>query len=316
MSTPAARQDGQPGSPATESTGTSHTSRTTRNAESKGRAAESKGEQAASSPAMRWLARGGLVARGVLYLIIGGIAIQVAFGSSGREADQTGALHLLGRNPAGQVALWLLVVGFAGMCLWRLTEAAFGAAEDDGKEATTRLASLGRAVVYGFITYGVLKYAIGVGGPKSSDQQSVDLTATAMRHPGGQVLVGLVGGALAIGGLFMAWSHARAKFLEKMNTSAMSARTEQVVTWIGRIGGVARGAVFVTAGVFLMIAAVNFQPQQAKGVDSALRALARTPLGPWLLLVVAIGLILFGVFSSCCEARWRKVQPGDSPPSR
>jgi hypothetical protein len=275
----------------------------------------SKGHQAARSPVMRWLARAGLVARGVLYLIIGWIAIQVAFGSSGRQADQAGALHLLGRNPAGEVALWLLVVGFAGMCLWRLAEVIFGAAETDGGKASVRLASLGRVLIYGFITYGVLKYALGVGGPKSSDQQSMDLTAKAMSYPGGRVIVIIAGVALAGGGLALAWSFARAKFLKKLNTSEMSARTEKVVTWLGRIGGVARGAVFVTAGVFLIIAAVNYQPQQAKGIDSALRALARTPLGPWLLLVVAIGLILFGAFS-CCEARWRKVQPGHFSPSR
>lgn len=275
----------------------------------------SKGHQAARSPVMRWLARAGLVARGVLYLIIGWIAIQVAFGSSGRQADQTGALHLLGRNPAGQVALWLLAIGFAGMCLWRLAEVIFGAAETDGDKASVRLASLGRVLIYGFITYGVFKYALGIGGPKSSDQQSMDLTAKAMSHPGGRVAVIVAGVALAGGGLALAWSFARTKFLKKLNTAEMSARTEKVVTWLGRIGGVARGAVFATAGVFLIIAAVSYQPQRAKGVDSALRALARTPLGPWLLLVVAIGLILFGAFS-CCEARWRKVQPGRFSPSR
>src|ERR1700761_6489713 len=114
-----------------------------------GRPGRARGRQAASSPALRWLARAGLVARGVLYVIIGWIAIQVAFGQSGQQADQTGALHLLGRSPAGQVALWLLAVGFAAMCVWRLTEAAFGAAEDDGAKATVRLSSLGRAVIYG-----------------------------------------------------------------------------------------------------------------------------------------------------------------------
>ncbi|HEY2237329.1 MAG TPA: DUF1206 domain-containing protein, partial [Streptosporangiaceae bacterium] len=112
---------------------------------------------------------------------------------------------------------------------------------------------------------------------------------------------------------FMAWSSITKKFLEKLNTAAMSHRTLQVVTWLGRVGGVARGTIFVTAGVFLIIAAAEVKPQQAKGIDSALRALTRTPLGPWLLLVVAIGLVLFGAFS-CCEARWRKVQPGHSSP--
>jgi hypothetical protein len=280
-----------------------------------GQIGRSEGDQAAHSRALRWLARAGLVARGALYVIIGWIAIQVAFGQSGQQADQTGALHLLGRNPAGEVALWLLVVGFAGMCLWRLAEAIFGGAEPNGDKATTRLSALARVLIYGFIAFGVLKYAVGVGGPKSSDQQSVDLTATVMRHPGGRIAVIVAGVALAAGGLALAWSFGRKHFLDRMNTGEMSARTKKVVTWLGQVGGIARGAVFVIAGVFLVIAAVNFQPQQAKGVDAALRELARTPLGPWLLLVVAVGLVMFGAFS-CCEARWRKVQPGHSSPSR
>jgi len=304
---------------------TSAARRDTRRAGRKGKAA---GRQAAQSPALRWLARAGLAARGVLYLIIGWIAIQVAFGQSSHQADQTGALRLLGRNPAGEVALWLLVIGFAGMCLWRVTEAIYGVAgSGEDNKATERLAALGRALVYGFITFGVLKYAVGLGAPKSSDQQSVDLTATVMRHPGGRVAVIIVGVALAGGGLALAYSAARSRFLKKLNTGEMTTHTRTVVTWLGRVGGVARGAVFVIAGIFLIVAAADARPQQAKGLDTALRALTRTALGPWLLLVVAIGLIMFGAFS-CCEARWRRVQvqgqgqdvspgsssPGSSPP--
>jgi hypothetical protein len=266
--------------------------------------------KAANSPALRYLARAGLAARGALYVIIGWIAIQVAFGHAGDEADQAGALRMLGRDPAGEIALWLLVIGFAGMCLWRLSEAIFGAAGPDGGKATARLSSLVKALIYGFIAFGVLKYALGVGGPKSSDQQSVDLTATAMSHPGGRVAVVTAGVVLAITGLVMAFSAWHKLFFKKLDTSQMGPHAQTVVGWLGRVGGIARGAVFIIAGVFLIIAAVDARPQQAKGIDSALRALARTPLGPWLLLIVAIGLIMFGAFS-CCEARWRRVQPGD-----
>ncbi len=86
----------------------------------------------------------------------------------------------------------------------------------------------------------------------------------------------------------------------------MRARTRRIVEWLGKFGGVARGTVFATAGIFLVVAAVQARPQQAKGVDSSLRALAATPLGPWLLVLVAIGLIMFGLFSFC-QARWRRL---------
>jgi hypothetical protein len=88
--------------------------------------------------------------------------------------------------------------------------------------------------------------------------------------------------------------------------SSASPAVQRVVTRLGQVGGIARGAVFGTAGVFLIVAGVRASPDKAKGIDSALRALARTPLGPWLLAAVAAGLIVFGVYS-WCEARWREV---------
>ncbi|MGA2824929.1 MAG: DUF1206 domain-containing protein, partial [Streptosporangiaceae bacterium] len=170
---------------------------------------------------MRFLARAGLAARGVIYVIIGWIAVQIAFGHSGQQADRTGALHLLGGNRFGEVTLWLLVIGFAGMTLWRLTEAAYGSAGPDGRKASTRLAALGRAVIYGFIAYGVLKYALGVGAPQSSNQQSVDLTASAMSHPGGRVAVVIAGLVIAGAGLYLAYSAWQKHFLKKLNAGQM-----------------------------------------------------------------------------------------------
>ncbi len=127
-----------------------------------------------------------------------------------------------------------------------------------------------------------------------------------MSHPGGRVVVVIAGLALIGAGIALAYSAARKHLLKKLATGQMRPRARQAVTWLGQAGGIARGAVFVTAGVFLVVAAIEAQPQQAKGLDSALRALAATPLGPWLLVAVAIGLIMFGAFS-CCEARWRRL---------
>jgi hypothetical protein len=252
---------------------------------------------------MRFLARAGLAARGVMYVIIGWIAVQIAFGHSRQQADRTGALHSISSTPVGGVLLWLLVIGFFGMALWRLSEALYGAPGTSGRKASQRLAALARAIVYGVIGYGILKYVLGAGGPQSSDTESVDLTATLLRHPGGQALVVVIGLAFIGGGACLAYQAWRKEFRRDFELGPVRPRTRRVVEWLGEFGGIARGAVFVTAGVFLVVAAVDAEPQQAKGLDSSLRTLAAAPLGPWLLVLVAIGLIMFGLFS-CCEARW------------
>jgi hypothetical protein len=251
---------------------------------------------------MRFLARAGLAARGVMYAIIGWIAVQVAFGHSRQQADRTGALHSIGSTPIGGILLWLLVIGFIGMALWRLSEAVYGSPGTSGPKASSRLAALARAVVYAAVAYGVLEYAIGAGSPQSSDEQSVDLTATLLRHPGGRALVVVIGLAFIGGGLYLAYRAWRKAFRPELELGRLRPVLRRGVEWLGEWGGMARGIVFVTVGVFLVIAAADAQPQQAKGIDSALRTLAATPLGPWLLVLVAIGLIMFGLFS-CCEAK-------------
>jgi Domain of Unknown Function (DUF1206) len=165
--------------------------------------------------------------------------------------------------------------------------------------------ALAKAVIYAVIAYGVLKYALGLGAPQSSNKQSVDLTATLMRYTGGKVLVVVIGLVLIGAGLYLGYQAWRERFRTDMDLGRLSPRTRKIVEWLGRVGGVARGVVFITAGIFLVVAAVEAKPQQAKGIDSSLRELAVTPAGPWLLALVAIGLIMFGLFS-CCEARLRR----------
>jgi hypothetical protein len=265
-----------------------------------------RARRAADSPYMSWLGRAGLAARGTMYILIGIIAVQIATGNSSQQADRTGAVRLVAKTPFGSVILWLLVIGFAGMTLWRLSEAIWGAPGEGGRKASKRVASLARAIFYGAVTYGVLKYALGVGAPSSSDKQSQDLTADALKVSGGQVLVGIAGAVVIGAGLYVAYRAFKRKFLKHLRLGSASARTRKVVTRLGQVGGIARGVVFATVGVFLIIAAADANPKQAKGIDSALRALAHTPAGPWVLIVIALGLVTFGVYS-WCEARWRDV---------
>jgi Domain of Unknown Function (DUF1206) len=270
------------------------------------RPAPRSGRSGQTGRVMAWLARAGLVARGLMYVLIGIIAVQVAIDGSHQQADRTGAVRLVAQTAFGTAILWLLVIGFAGMTLWRLSEAAWGSPGADGRKASKRLANLARAVFYALVTFGILKYALGVGQPSSSDTQSQDLTADALKYQGGQVVVALAGVVVVIAGLYVIYRAYKLKFLKHLRMGSASPRTRKVVTRLGQVGGIARGLVFATIGVFLVIAAKDANPKQAKGIDSALRALAHTPLGPWLLVVVAIGLVMFGVYS-WCEARWRAV---------
>ena len=262
--------------------------------------------RAGNSRYVDWLARAGFGARGVMYVLIGILAIEIAFGSSGHKADQSGAVRVVGNTPLGGLLLWLLVIGFAGMALWRLSEALYGGPGPDGRKASSRLIARFKTVLYGFIAFFIAKYALGLGAPKSSDKQSVDLTSTAMRAPGGRLLVGIVGLVLIGVGAWLAWRAFQRKFLSDLRTGEMSPQTRKVVTFLGRYGGIARGIVFGAAGLFLLIAGFTANAHKAKGIDATLRAFTKTPAGPWLLVLVAIGLIMFGAFS-LCEARWRRV---------
>ena len=273
------------------------------------RSVKSAGRQAASSRWLGWLARGGFAARGVTYLLIGVLAVQIGLGAGGKEADRSGALHAIAAHPGGTAVLWLLAVGFAGMALWRLAEAVYGQAGPGGRTAGKRLASLARGIFYGVVCAGVVGFVSGSGGPASGNSQSRDLTARLMSRAGGRWLVLLIGLGVAGAGIAMAVGGVRRTFRKHLRLAQMSSRTRQVVEALGLVGTTARGIVFGVVGVFLVIAAVTFAPDKAQGLDGALRKLAATPLGPWLLVGVAIGLVTFGVYS-WCEARWRKIQPG------
>jgi Domain of Unknown Function (DUF1206) len=260
--------------------------------------------RASDSPAARALARAGLTARGVLYILIGWVAVLVALGQSSHHADQQGALQLLVGQPYGLVSLWLLGIGFAGYALWRLSEAAFGVT-GEGNGAGPRLKSLVRAVIYAFFAYLTFKIISGSGSGSQTRKQQ-DLTASVMHHPGGQWLVGIVGLAIVIAGLVLVAEGVRRKFLKYLQLSRMSPRTRRIVEWLGVIGTAARGAVFALAGVLVIEAAVTYHPSKAGGIDKALLTLRNQPFGEFLLSIAALGLIIFGVYS-LCEARWRRV---------
>jgi Domain of Unknown Function (DUF1206) len=259
--------------------------------------------RATHSPAAHFLARAGLTARGVIYILIGWVALLVALGHSSDEADQQGALHLLAGKSYGLVSLWLLGIGFAAYALWRLSEAAFGVTGDQ-PGAGPRLKSLARAVIYAGFSY--LTFTVISGTDRSQSRQQQDITATVMQHPAGRVLVG-VAGLIVVGcGAVLVAEGVRRKFLKYLQTGQMSPRTRRVVEVLGVIGTIARGVVFALAGVLVIVAAVTHQASDSGGIDKALLTLRNQPFGEVLTIMAALGLLVFGIYG-LCEARWRKV---------
>ncbi|CAL9647103.1 DUF1206 domain-containing protein [Streptomyces sp. Tu 3180] len=263
--------------------------------------------RAANGSLREGAARAGLTARGVIYLLVGVLALRIAFGDGRRQADRGGALAELADKPFGAVLLWALGIGLVGMALWRLTEALFGSVGKDGRSPRKRLLAVGRCVFYAFVASSVLAFAVGRGsGGGSSDRQSRDLTARAMEAPAGQWLVGLGGAAVVGVGVWIGVQAVRRKYHDKLKFGELGPRARRLVDVTGVGGGVARGLVFAAVGAFAVRAAVAYEPDEAKGLDDTLRSFAGTPLGPWLLVCVSVGLVLFGMFSFAL-ARWRRV---------
>ncbi|WP_428986139.1 DUF1206 domain-containing protein [Streptomyces pyxinae] len=257
-----------------------------------------RGEQALEV-AGRW----GFAARGVIYVLVGVLALRIALGGGGGEqADKGGALAEIASKPFGAALLWVVGIGLVGMALWQLSEAVWGT------KTTKRLLSVGRAVFYGVVSWSVLTFAAGdhSQGGGSSDQQSQDVTAKALDLPAGQWLVAAVGVGIAVTGVVGAVRAGMRKYHKHLKLGEMSATSRRAVDVTGVSGGIARGLVFLVAGGFAVAAAVQYDPDKAKGMDDTLRAFAGTPAGPWLMAAIALGLAMFGVFCFAM-ARWRRV---------
>ncbi|PRX97171.1 DUF1206 domain-containing protein [Allonocardiopsis opalescens] len=275
-----------------------------RQAKEAGREAREAGREASRSRYFEVAARVGLAGRGLLFLMVGLIAVQIAAGGgSGQEAETSGALRAVAATPGGVVALAAVAVGLLALTLWQLAAVVFGD-RDDAHRTTQRIAAGGRLVVYAALCVTVVGFLLGSGGG-SQDQGSEAATAQLMALPFGQLLVGAAGLALIGTGFFFGYQGVRATFTKDLRTGAMSPPVRAAVVWLGRIGHCAKGVVAIAAGVLVVQAAITFDPERAEGVDGSLRALAAAPFGPWVLGGTAAGLAVFGVFCFC-EAYWAR----------
>ena len=265
--------------------------------------AEGAGERFVQTPLFEWLSRAGFVARALVYGIIGILALKLAIGQGGKLTNQQGALHTVVKQPFGKVLLVLVAIGLGGYSLWRLVRAAIGHGPEGADSGFERVSAAASGVAYGLICAVAVGILLGSGGGSSSPKKS---TAGVLGWPGGTWIVGIAGAVFVGVALYQAYRGISQKFLDDSKTEEMSPAVKRWIGRLGTFGHLARAVVFGLVGIFLIKAAIDYNPNKAVGIDGALAKLANHSYGPFLLGVVAAGLIAFGLYS-LSDARYRKI---------
>ncbi|MBE9093314.1 DUF1206 domain-containing protein [Tychonema sp. LEGE 07203] len=264
--------------------------------------------RASSQPWFERLARLGYAAKGLVYFIVGFLAAQAAFGAGGRTTDTSGALTTIVSQPFGKFLLFLVTIGIVGYVLLRIVQTILdpehAGEKMDAKRIATRIGYAFSGLAYAGLAVTAVKLMIGSGG--SSGNSTQDWTAWFLSQPFGQWLVGL-GGAVTIGiGFSYIYKAFKGKFRQQFKLTQMSNNEQTWAVRLGRLGIAARGIVFTIIGVFLIQAAKQSDASEAKGFGEALASLEQQPFGPWILGLVALGLISYGIYS-VVEARYRQI---------
>lgn len=256
--------------------------------------AERAGRGAQDSEWFDQAIRAGLVAYGVVHLLIGWLALQLAFGDQDGSASSSGALQQLAEQPFGTVMLWLVGVGMLVLVLWRLLDAAMGHPDEDGAKLWGKRAiDVLKALVYASIGISAVRTAMGSGSSGGTDST----TAKVMDLPAGQWLVGLIGLGVIVYGANLVRQAYTEKFREKIAAGGTSGDTGTAYVWFGKAGYTAKGIAIAVVGGLFVYAAVTHEAKKSGGLDQALHTVLEQPFGPALLTLMALGIICYGLFS-------------------
>lgn len=250
--------------------------------------------------------RAGLAAKGGIYLIVGFLALQLPLGLGGRPEDRQGALQALAGKPLGTATLVALAAGFAGYAVWRLAQGLFDRDREgrDAKGLAKRAGHVGKGLLYAGSAF--VAVAILVGARRGGDSSEREETAQILGLPFGRWLVAAAGVAFLGAGAFNLYRSLTRKFRKHLREHELGPSVRAWAVGFGVVGHAARAVVFGLIGVFLLKAAVKFDPDEAVGLDGALLKLAQQPYGRFLLGAVAAGLLAYGLFCFV-QARCRRV---------
>ncbi|GHF41323.1 hypothetical protein HNQ07_001490 [Deinococcus metalli] len=261
-----------------------------------------------AAPALEALARVGYASKGVVYGMLGFLALSVAVGRGGATTDTQGALLRLQDLPGGSALMWLLVVGLVGYALWQLLRALL-----DPEHHGTKPGALVKRT--GYLLSGGANVALAVfaarvalyGGARHSTGGTASAAETVLRVPGGQLLLGLVAVALfALAGsqLYTAYG---AKFMKRMAFTDLGARYQGTLKRVGQVGIASRGVLSAIIGGFVLAAAWRHSAGTVVGVSGALTWLHGQPAGKFLLGAVALGTLCYGVWCAV-QAVYRRIR--------
>ncbi len=265
-------------------------------------------KKAEYSPLMEGLTRLGYGVRGLIYVVIGLLALQLVIGQGGTLASPQKAIGAIGNQPAGRILLWVILIGLISYALWGVVRAVFDPLHKghDLKGAMMRVGFLVSALGYSILiptTYGYI-----TGSPNSaSGSQSHSFISTIMAMPWGRWVIGIIGiGVIAVG-IYHIYQGIKENFDRQFQVYALTRDEAKLATNVARFGTVSRGVVFAIIGVLISLAAYQANPNQPVGMDAALAFLLKLPYGIWLLGIIAIGLIAFG-FYSLLSALWFRLK--------
>ena len=259
----------------------------------------SSADRAGNSDALENLARVGLIAYGIVHLLIAWLALQLAWGGGGGSADQSGALATLAEQPFGKPPLWVLALGLVALALWQLGEvlrhrAGLQSTGDARKKAVTKIVkSVAKTVMFLALAVLAFRYATGGGQSSSGQQQTV---SGVFAWPGGRFLVGIAALVIIGVGGYLVHKGLTKRFLKEIDTAQATAAQQRTIERLGQVGYPAKGVAIGLVGALLGWAAITFDPAKATGLDGALRTVLDAPFGKWLLSLVALGIAAYGVF--------------------
>jgi hypothetical protein len=265
--------------------------------------------EAEQSTPLRALARAGYAANGLVHILIGVIAIAVAWGGKG-ATDQSGALMAIAAVPFGFVLLWIVAVTLWALGAWQLLEGILMRADSDGAQDLVgkwgrRVGAWGQAVI--FVALGLIAAAVALGAQVDTEQAAEDASQGLLSIPGGPILLVLVGLGIGIGGIAFIVMGLRRSFRDKIDIPEHG--IGRGIAGLGLVGFVAKGIALVIVGILLIVASFSSDADTAGGLDGALQALLALDLGPLLVAVVGAGFIAYGVFC-LFRARFAHLSPG------